>query len=283
MTRVPGQESSIVCRYACGGRGATLVELVVVIAITGIIAAAVAVFIRRPVEGYVDAARRAELTDIADTALRRMTRDLRTALPNSIRVDASGKYIEFIQTRGGGRYRSEQTGTATGDALDFNAPDDKFDVVGAMPDFTGAGTKYIVIYNLTSDPLIATANAYTGDNRAAYASEDGTAITLAAQKQFPVASPGKRFQVVDYPVTYACEAGVLRRYWGYAFSAAQVAPPVGGSNTLLATNVDIANCNISYVTDNATGRTGVIALSLQITAGSESVRLFQQVHVSNVP
>jgi MSHA biogenesis protein MshO len=283
MTRPPGQESSIVRRYACGGRGTTLVELVVVIAITGIIAAAVAVFIRRPVEGYVDAARRAELTDIADTALRRMTRDLRTALPNSIRVDASGKYIEFLQTRGGGRYRSEQTGAGTGDALDFNAPDDRFDVIGPMPDFTGAGTKYIVVYNLTSDPLIATANAYLGDNREAYASDDGTAITLAAQKQFPVASPGKRFQVVDYPVTYACEAGVLRRYWGYAFSAAQVAPPVGGSNTLLAMNVDVANCHFSYVTDNATGRTGVIAVGLQITAGGESVRLFQQVHVSNVP
>ena len=36
------------------GRGATLVELVIVILITGIVAAAVAVFIRRPVEGYVD-------------------------------------------------------------------------------------------------------------------------------------------------------------------------------------------------------------------------------------
>lgn len=263
--------------------GATLVELVVVIAITGIIAAAVASFIRGPIEAYVDAARRAELTDIADTALRRMTRDLRTALPNSIRVDATGKYIEFLQTRGGGRYRVEQTGTATGDALDFTAPDDKFDVVGPMPDFSGAGTKYIVVYNLASDPLIPTANAYSGDNREAYASNDGTAITLAAQKQFPVASPGRRFQVVDHPVTYACEAGVLRRYWGYAFSATQVAPPAGGSNTLLATNVDVAGCSFSYVPDNATARTGVVAMTLQITERGESVRLFQQVHVSNVP
>jgi MSHA biogenesis protein MshO len=39
--------------------GVTLVELIVVIAITSIIGAVVAVFIRRPVEGYADAARRA--------------------------------------------------------------------------------------------------------------------------------------------------------------------------------------------------------------------------------
>ena len=54
-------------------RGVTLIELIVVIAITGIVGAAVAVFIRRPVEAYADAARRAALTDEADTALRRIT------------------------------------------------------------------------------------------------------------------------------------------------------------------------------------------------------------------
>jgi len=49
--------------------GFTLIEAIIVIAITGIVAAAVAMFIRLPVQGYVDSAARAELTDIADTAL----------------------------------------------------------------------------------------------------------------------------------------------------------------------------------------------------------------------
>jgi len=76
----------------------TLIEMIVVIAITGILAAAVAVFIRRPVEGYIDAARRAELSDVADTALRRITRDLRTVLPNSIRITTAGgvNYLEYL-------------------------------------------------------------------------------------------------------------------------------------------------------------------------------------------
>src|SRR6185503_18991127 len=69
--------------------GVTLIEMIMVIMITGILAAVSVVFLRGPVEGYVDVARRAELTDIADTALRRITRDLRTALPNSIRVTES--------------------------------------------------------------------------------------------------------------------------------------------------------------------------------------------------
>ena len=64
--------------------GFTLIEAIVVIVITGIIASMVAVFIRTPVDGYLDAERRAGLTDIADTAVRRMARDIRLALPNSV-------------------------------------------------------------------------------------------------------------------------------------------------------------------------------------------------------
>ena len=70
--------------------GFTLLEAVVVIVITGIVSAMVAVFIRAPVEGYIDSVARAELTDAADTALRRLTREVRTALPNSLREGPPG-------------------------------------------------------------------------------------------------------------------------------------------------------------------------------------------------
>ena len=89
-------------------RGFTLVEMIVVIVITGIIGGVVAMFIRAPVQGYMDSARRAEMTDIADTALRRMARDIRTAVPNSVRIPvaAGSTYIEFLPTKAGGRYRA---------------------------------------------------------------------------------------------------------------------------------------------------------------------------------
>lgn len=269
---------------AKGARGVTLLEMIMVIVITGIIGAAIALFIRQPVESYVDAARRAELTDITDTAVRRLARDLRTALPNSVRVDATGRYIEYLQTSGGGRYRAELTDSGAGNALDFTSADDQFDVIGAMPDFSAAGTKHIVIYNLNSAPAVSASNAYGTDNREAYASNNGTAITLAAAKQFPFASPGKRFHVVQYPVTYHCDlaTGVLRRYWGYAIQLSpQPTPPAGGSSALLASRV--SGCSFAYSTSGSTQRTGVVSLTLQISDGGETVRVFQQVHVSNVP
>src|SRR6266850_1978283 len=271
-------------------RGVTLIEMVIVIAITAIIAGAVAVFISRPVEGYADAARRAEMTDIADTALRRMTRDLRSALSNSIRITcvpsgcAAGSvyYLEYLQSGGGGRYRAEKDSGGAGLPLDFTAPAASFDVIGTMP--TLAAGDSIVIYNLASSGT--TANAYVGDNRGAYFSNTASTITLAAAKQFPFSSPGKRFQVVQHAVTYACNPVTreLRRYWGYGIVDPQPTPPATPNNALLASNV--ATCSFTYATPSgAAMRTGVLMLTLKIveSGSNDSIQLFQQVHVPNVP
>ena len=51
------------CNRPADGRGFTLVEAIIVIVLTGILASAVAVFLRVPIQGYLDVARRAELTD----------------------------------------------------------------------------------------------------------------------------------------------------------------------------------------------------------------------------
>ena len=190
-------------------RGVTLIELIMVIAITGIIAAAVAIFIRRPVEGYIDASRRAALTDEADTALRRITRDLRLALPNSIRVDATGRFIEFLQTSGGGRYRAVVDNAGAGKPLDFTATATDFDVIG--PVATPNAGDQIVIYNLYSSGTVS--NAYSGDNRTAFSGFAAPTMTIAA-RQFPAESPGKRFHVVTGPVTYGCTMLVMRMLMG---------------------------------------------------------------------
>jgi len=113
--------------------GFTLIEMIVVIVLTGIVVGMVAVFLRTPVQAYVDSAARAELSDAADIAVRRIAREVRRALPNSTRVTGGGTTVEFIPTKSGGRYLAEEDNEGAG-YLDFTDSTDRtFTVVGQMP------------------------------------------------------------------------------------------------------------------------------------------------------
>ena len=71
--------------------GFTLIELVITLVISTIVVSFVAMFISGPVRGFTDQARRARLVDAADSALERIGRDVRRALPNSVRIDERGR------------------------------------------------------------------------------------------------------------------------------------------------------------------------------------------------
>ena len=176
--------------------GFTLVEMIMVIVITGIIGGIVAVFLRAPVQQYMDVARRADMTDIADTALRRIGRDLRLALPNSVRVTgacdgAAACFIEFLPAPAGGRYRSDaaSSGASAGcgslgaDVLDFSAADTCFEALGPMPVF--AANDRIVVYNLGIPGSDAYTANTTNDNTAVYASSTARTVTINPAKLFP--------------------------------------------------------------------------------------------------
>ena len=279
-------------------QGFTLVEMIVVIVITGIIGGAVVIFLRSPVQGYVDSARRAEMTDIADTALRRVERDLRLALPNSVRVTgtcSAACYIEFIPTTGGGRYRDSTDNSGGGNIFDFNPldpPTTQFDVLGNMPPV--AVGDQIVVYNLG----IPGANAYSGntaktDNRRAVRGVAGKTISITSANQFPLSScvydasgfvvGGCRFQVVQTAVTYACDpvAGTLTRWQGYAILPTQpTALPSGGASSIMATNVN--SCNFTYA-PGISQRSGLVTMHLTISEQNENVILYGATHVNNVP
>lgn len=287
--------------------GFTLVEMIVVIVITGILGGIVAVFLKAPVQGYVDSARRAEMTDIADTALRRITRDLRLALPNSVRVTGTCGgagttcYLEFIPTTGGGRYRAVAVGgagscagvagNADGDALSFSAADTCFEVLGPMPPVT-AGTDEIVVYNVG----VPGASAYTGDtlatdNRRAIAAVGTNYLQITSANALPFDSPGHRFQTVRTPVTYVCapasgggSTGTLTRYWGYAIQPNQPTALATltsvHSGALLANNVSA--CNFTY-SPGVSQHSGLVTMRLAITENGETINLYNAAHVNNEP
>lgn len=287
-------------------RGFTLAEAIIVIVITSIISAIVAIFIRSPMEGYVESAARADLTDVADTALRRMARDLRLALPNSIRISADGRFMELLLTKTGGRYLDSQDPMIpNGLILQFDTADTceskpdvcRFTVVGPLPSGAQAispGVDSIVVYNL--GPGFAPADAYGNGNRALVTSVDvvNRSITMQsnpfAVQTTPMRSPTHRFQVVSTPVTYFCDstesggAGRLIRYWGYAIQETQ--PAEASANTpsaIIASGV--ARCDFSYES-LANLRSALVGLQLKLVTpvlDAGKVQLIHQVHVDNTP
>lgn len=263
-------------------RGFTLVETVMTIVILGIIGTTIAIFMRHPVEAYAAIARRAALADAADTTVRRIARDLRAALPNSIR-QTNDQCIEFIPTRVSARYRAIDKVATDGSKLDFTSADTTFNMLG---DNTALNARQqiqvndiVAVYNLG----ITGADAYGGTNTSVITaigavSGGETPITINS-KLFPEESGSKRFHVIpsdDTVASYICSGGNLYRNANYALATSCPTPSAG--TPLIAKGV---TCGFSYTT--VSKRNALVQLNLTFTDTGESVNIYHEVHTNNTP
>lgn len=276
--------------------GFTLIELIMIMIIVGILAGVVAPLISRPVAAFIAESRRGALVDAAQVVLDRMSREVRLAVPNTVRVNGTGSVVEFLRSIDGGRYRADPPGT---DYLNNNPAD--FDIIGNLstcaallptaPTCAKESTCYVVIGN--QGPGTG-ADAFNGDDIAPIQScvsggaDDGVSdrINLSTAKVFNQPSPNQRFQIVDTPVTYLCDlsAGTLRRYDGYTITADQSnvdtdaeLTAAGAASALMAQNV--SSCQFSF----DAGVTNLLSVALSVSENGESVTLYRKIRVENEP
>lgn len=269
----------------------------------GIVASFISILSANQMQSYVDMSSRVNLVNLAESSLRRMSRDIHHAVPNSVRV--SGTALEFVPIVSAGRYRAAPSELAGSDALDFSNADLSFQLLGNLQQ-PGAGAQ-IVIYNFPwvdgSGP-VAGANLYGASSTGVLSplgshviSSAGNAMTVTdngvndlvsfnAGVQFSFASPNKRFFVVNGAASYVCNlsAGEIRRYASYAIQSAQPvsvsAPPLSSASSSALLLDHVESCSFNYAA-NPTQRLGVVIIELTLFDKGERIRLLHQIQVNN--
>ena len=293
-------------------RGFTLVELVIVIALLGIISVVTVGFISSSMQGYADLKRRDQLSGAARVAVERMAREVRNALPNSIRVSADNSCIEFIPAVAASRYvfvpASGAAASATFEAVAFAlAPVFNRGRVAVYPietnnlDEAHTGNPiYDVDTNAIISPLITSTPAQLAPSPTP---ASGTVtVTLGATHNFPLDSPTNRFFIVDEPVSFCVVGTDLYRFQGdgvtYTYAATQqnaaqlallLAEP---EQSLLASDIVNPPSNNPFRYDSgALQRNGIVLFDIFVAdqvagvddTSQENIQIQFDVQVRNVP
>lgn len=300
--------------------GASLVEVVMAIAITAIIATVVIMFVTRPLGGYMDLSRRATLVDSAESALQRMTRDIRSALPNSVRITnivGGGFALEMLPVVDGGKYCTEKS-LCKNDVKKFSSKVDGFDYLGCFqePSLTGTlpADLRVVVNNLgTPDDDVYEDAGLAGEGPSVISTTDtivsigvysddsdnsacGTGTppdvsyqTVSFDPKFRfkgAVSTNHRFFFVRKPVSYLCDptSGTIRRYASYPIQAAQ--PTTAGVlDSLVGVSSalitdNVGDCSITTVAADVRSRS-ILTLNISATREGETVSLMRQVALDN--
>ena len=284
-------------------QGFTLVELIVVMVVMGILAGILVTFFTPAISNYFATSRRAALSDVADGAMRHMSRDVRVSVPNSVR-SWGNQCIETVPTSAGGRYRNapDTQWDAAHTAPNLSAyaqPGMNFTQFDVFTDLSASANDWVVVGNQNPDDLYPAISTNRSKIASIAAPPDASLgrhrVTLASSMQVPAGYDGARFVVVpggQGPVSYICQnagidpatgtgKGTLLRVTGYGFGG-NSCPAPGANPAIVASHV--ASCTFRYDPNpGATQESGYVEVDITLQEANEFVRLFFGVHVDNVP
>lgn len=200
--------------------GFTLIELIIVIVITGIIAAVIAPIMGSQFQAYTDSSRRATLVQEAQSVMQQLERDLYFAVPNSTQAD--GQTIELLLLSRDADSQRMPTARYNEDDFDdgnFDA-DDEFGVFGCFT--AGGSTSRIVVasrnpnetleqYDDESSPGPTLSNFALTEVPDCIDDNPAGRVQVTEDHDFGDTSTFHRLYMTDGKVTYTCNENGLTR------------------------------------------------------------------------
>ncbi|MBA6352299.1 PilW family protein [Colwellia sp. BRX9-1] len=270
-------------------KGFTLVELVAVMVILGIVAVSITSFIRFGTQSYTDSVDREELISTARFVVERLNREVRNALPNSVRV-VSGvdkQCLEFTPIAQSAIY------------LDIPvAPEQPSNKITLAP-FTSAlvdDSRQISIYALNADDIYNNTNGVIADfdslspllsKSELNDSTPEVILTLDTFVLFGADSPTNRLYFIETAIAYCLESGNLYRYKNYANSATDNTPIRSNNGiednwSLMAEHLEKTVLPFRVV-DVTLRRNGLVLIKLDFFINLENIIFSNEIQVPNVP
>ncbi|MEW6593269.1 MAG: type II secretion system protein [Thermodesulfobacteriota bacterium] len=249
--------------------GFTLVELIIVIVLLGILGAVGAGFITTAFQGFFDSDVRMEMYEEGKTALVRMEREIRIAVPNAVDVSA---------------------GVTAGDTISFGVVDENAmaGVFGQYTEEHPSGTTAITD-RTAALPLNTLASLYNtnwaifsnGSRTYRVTAVNGNQMTL--DRVIGPASPYQRYYAVrPQAVRFTVSGATLFR----ATAPVSAAGAVGafGNPQILARNV-AASGGLPFFNyeQGSSTRNSVVTIHFALSRNNETVTFHQEVQVRNVP
>ncbi|MGI2225733.1 PilW family protein [Shewanella frigidimarina] len=265
--------------------GFTLIEMVTVILILGIVVVGLGSFVIFGTRIFVESSAVDQVLSQSRFGIERMTRDIRRAVPNSMRtldaVDGSFQCLELLPIAASTSY--------------INAP---FAPQAAQNNLTAiksirpiVNNQSVLIYPLTTaeiyNPQGTTAKRFIVQSVTELG--DQLTITLTQSVRFTEASALKRLYVADSPLSYCFVNNAsnveLRLYQNYGYKVNQPAPAAMGNGVLMAQNVaNVLAVNPAVILTPSTLMTNAIVhLQPLFSVNGETFQYQHQVQVMNVP
>ncbi|MFW8591796.1 PulJ/GspJ family protein [Glaciecola sp. 2405UD65-10] len=275
-------------------QGFTLIELILVIVILGIVSISVSGIIRSTINVVADVSERENLVREGSFVVERLSRELNSAVPNSVRItaNASSHCIEFVPLKWSTTYLSlplaAETNT-TADVVELLDIDDNT--------FVPSTSDWGIVYpTQASEVYDASLNhrqgvdscSDDGDGNCATNDDSDGVVQVTFADGFNASSPSKRIYFADQAISYCMRNNEIYRHTS-TINTTQTLYTGGGQ--LMAQNlVNVLGANTSsgeqnpfQIVDASLQRGALTSLLLIFGREDEHVTFMQEVQIPNVP